>query len=198
MAGKSVSKSDNKSVALDHARLKELSRSERVADRDLRNITSFADAMAYIQQHYDEAVNVAENLGNGFTVLDRDEKDRLVGVPFLILGYTLNDGDYGDEGFCSLMIVTGEDKRFVINDGGAGIREQLLDLAEQYPGRFGGFFVPRGLSVSTYATCPGCNRPRRESVEVCTNLLSNGSECGNTETKRGEGSTYYLDTSDAQ
>lgn len=195
MAGKNVQKND---VKLDVAQLREISHNERMSDSELRSITSFDEAVKYVKEQYKETVSVAEHLGNGFTVLDKDEKERLVGVPFIILSFTLNEGDFGDEGFTSMMVVTGEDKRFVVNDGGTGIREQLLDLANQFPGRFGGFFVPHGLTMSTYPTCPGCSMPRRDSVEVCTNTLSNGSTCGNTENKRGEGKTFYLDTSEAQ
>lgn len=197
---KTVAKADEKKgvAKLDRDQARELSRTERMTNSELKNITSFAEAMEYVREQYQESQSVADNLGNGFTVLSKDEKDRLVSVPFMILGFTLNEGDYGDDGFCSLQIVTSDDRRFILNDGGAGIREQLFELLEENPGRYGGYFVPRGLSMSEYDTCLGCGQPRRETVDTCKNTLRNGSVCGDEDTKRGKGSTFYLDTSDAQ
>lgn len=197
---KTVATTDEKKgvASLDRDQARELSHTERMTNSELKNITSFEEAMKYVQETYQKSISVAENLGNGFTVLSKDEKDRLVSVPFMILGFTLNEGDFGDDGFCSLQVVTSDDRRFILNDGGAGIREQLFELLEGNPGRYGGYFVPRGLSVSEYSTCVGCGQPRRESVETCKNVLKNGSVCGDEDTKRGSGTTFYLDTSDSQ
>jgi hypothetical protein len=105
-------------------------------------------------------------------------------VPFLILHFGLNDGDFGE--FASIAAVTKNNDKYIFNDGSTGIKEQLLDLARTHQ-RFGGFMVHGGLNESTYPTCADCNKARSPKVDVCG--------CGDTSEKRSSATTYYLDLS---
>lgn len=194
MAVKAVSKSDNGNALVTREQMREISRNERFSDANLRQITTMEQAIAAAREVYGDVLNVGDHLGTGFSVLDREEKMKLVDVPFFILHMSFNEGDHGEEGFVSLTIMTGDDKRFVINDGSSGIRSQCEELVTENQGRFGGYMVHGGLRMSEYTTCTSCEMPRKESSKECSNILSNGSQCGDTKTARGKGETFYLDT----
>jgi len=133
--------------------------SSRYSVTDLRQIRSFDEAVALVQETLgDEAIkDAAEEIGTGFTVLASDDKARLIGVPFVILSVDFNPGDQGP--FASMMIVTQQGERLIINDGSTGIYAQLDEWAvrSEVPG---GLLV-QGLRRSdyTYADENGVNRP---------------------------------------
>lgn len=193
-----ATKRDTKDVAtrdenaeVDRGRIRSLSTTETFTDKELRSVGSFDDALALIQREYGDVVSVTEHLGNGFALLQRDQKAKLVDVPFLILHIRFSEGDYSDDGFVTMAVVTGKGERFILNDGSTGIRDQLFELVANNPGRYGGYQVPGGLRVSVYDTCFGCGKPRPDAQEVCAG-------CGDTSTKRAPGETYYLNTSEPQ
>jgi hypothetical protein len=80
------------------------------------------------------------------TVLDSKEKGRLVGVPFFLLNWRQNEGDFGS--FWSLIIVTKADEKLVLNDGSTGIGAQMDAIAES--GNTKAIYVKKGLRVSKY------------------------------------------------
>lgn len=122
----------------------------------LSEITDFASA---IQMLNDTGV-VAESIsdyGTGFTVVD---KNRLVDVPFIIVEWRFNEGDYKDENgenmhFASAAVVTKNGDKWIINDGGTGVCEQLRSVTrkrveKKHPTPQNGLMVPAGLVRSDY------------------------------------------------
>jgi hypothetical protein len=90
--------------------------------------------------------------GTGFRVI---EKDKVIGVPFIVMEWRFNEGDFGE--FCSAAIVTKNGDKFVINDGSTGIRLQLqmvtaARIAQGKVNPQAGLMVPNGLTVSSYET----------------------------------------------
>jgi hypothetical protein len=133
------------------------SNSRRYSEADLRDIKSFDDAMALAAQTLgaESIVDASDVLGNGFTILQKSDKDRLIGMPFIILSYDFHIGDFGtteDGGngyYVSIMLVTKDGGRYILNDGGTGIYAQL----DEHNGRSqtpGGLVVNGGLRKSEY------------------------------------------------
>lgn len=100
-------------------------------------------------------VDVADNeTDNIKTVEILKDKSSMIGVPFLIIEWRFAQGDYGDE-FVSAECMTREGRRFILNDGGAGIRVQLKKLTAHreaigHPTPRFGRIVSKGLRVSRY------------------------------------------------
>lgn len=114
---------------------------------DLRSISSFEDALALVQEKMGETVNAEKELGTGFRVLNGPDKDRLLGVTFIVLSMDFNEGDQGP--FVSFLCVTEEGGKYVVNDGSTGIYKTL----EEYHvrgGKPGGLLVNGGLRKSEY------------------------------------------------
>lgn len=132
---------------------------------DLRAITSFQDAQRLLEANQVELLDASTEIGDGFTLLDN--KDVLVDIPFIALTWVFSDGDYpviDEKGvpqvdpetgepimgkFCTMRVVTGDGKKFIVNDGGTGIAKQLLGF-EQRTGRSVGLLVQKGLRKSSY------------------------------------------------
>lgn len=85
------------------------------------------------------------DFGTGFAVLGKEDKGRLVGVPFLLLDWHFSDGDYGQ--MVSLRLITKAGERYVVNDGSTGIRDQMLEIAAKTDKAI---FFRKGLRVSNY------------------------------------------------
>lgn len=114
---------------------------------ELRGISSFDDALALVSEKVGEITDAEKELGTGFRVLNGPDKDRLLGVTFLILSMDFNEGDQG--AFVSFLCVTEENGKYVVNDGSTGIYKQL----EEYSMRGGkpkGLLVNGGLRKSEY------------------------------------------------
>lgn len=79
-------------------------------------------------------------------ILNGPGKDRLVGVPFLIVDWSQNSGDKGR--FVSLRVVTQDSAKYVVNDGSTGIMSQMDTLEES--GVKGGVVCRHGLRRSDY------------------------------------------------
>jgi hypothetical protein len=168
---------------------KALANANRFTDEELRNITSFDDALALAQSVYGEITDITEELGNGFTLIS--DKSPLVDNPFVIVSCAFNDGDFGS--FASVAAVTKDGKKYIFNDGSTGVHNQLFELARTKK-RTGGFMAPSGLTASEYDTCPpgdgGCSRARPNAVKTCTH-------CGNTSERRSTSTTYFLNLTPA-
>jgi len=112
-----------------------------------RDVKSFDEAMALVQSVYGNIAKASDVIGDGFELLESDEKKRLVKVPLMFASWTFSDGDHGE--FASVRVVTMKNDKFIINDGSTGIYRQLKDYTEQF-GATGGLFIQRGLRVSEY------------------------------------------------
>lgn len=122
-----------------------------IDDQTLAEIRSFDDALRQA-----EATGELENYsdyGTGFVVLPTAEKNRLVGVPFVILEWRFTNGDNGL--FVSCAIVTKNGEKLIVNDGSTGIRDQLVKITEQRKAKGRtepqkSLIVERGLTESRY------------------------------------------------
>lgn len=142
---------------------------------DYAGIASFEDALRLVGDKLGGEIVDASDLGDGFTVLDKAQKKSLIGVTFIVLSVSFHEGDYkredGETGeFASLRLVTKNGQKYVLNDGGTGIPEQIKMLWQRKPESQGKpIVVHNGLRVSEY------DHPQY-----------------------GRSETYYLDTSPAK
>lgn len=120
----------------------------KYSDEELLAVQSFDDALALAAQYYGEEnlVRADETIGNGFRLLAN--KDTLIDVPLILLAWRFNPGQYQDQ-FVSMMVVTKDGRKFVVNDGGSGICQQLATYTNA-TGRHGGMLVANGFTRSDY------------------------------------------------
>lgn len=168
--------------------------SQQFSREQYASIQSFNDAMALALDTYDTVVDASQdpNLGTGFKIAQEDDKDRLCGVPMLLLDWRFNVGDHGDKDYVSIHAVDAENRKWVINDGGTGICRDLREYTGK-TGRKGGLMVKRGLRFSEYPTNPegglqhlNVGQPLKKDEEMI--LLQQGK-------RPGHGKTFYLDFS---
>ncbi len=114
---------------------------------ELRGITSFDDALALVTEKIGDVTDAEKELGTGFRVLNGSDKDRLLGVSFIILSMDFNEGDQG--AFVSFLCVTENNGKFVVNDGSTGVYKQLEEYRMR-GGKPGGLLVNGGLRKSEY------------------------------------------------
>ena len=123
----------------------------QISESQLREVVCFSDAVSLVENVYGAVVLSSKVLGDGFTLV---EKDKLLGVPFVLIDYTVHTSstnfDENGEGlkFVTVRCVTQEDKRVAFNDGSTGVARQLRDLAAREI--YGGIYVQGGLRASEY------------------------------------------------
>lgn len=122
------------------------------SDAELRGIGSFEEAMALASDKFGGIVDAASEIGSGFVMLDN--KDKLIGEPFIILSMSFPEGDFRDADgvtshFVVARLVTQHNDHFVITDGGHGIYSQLDEFYVR-SGKSGGILVKGGLRKSEY------------------------------------------------
>lgn len=156
-------------------------------DTEMRDITSYEDALALAEAVHGQVLDIAEELGTGFVLLT--DKGKLDGQEFVIIQWRFSAGDFG--GFVSAALVTKTGDKYIINDGSAGICAQLMQFSQEHQ-RFGGVKVPNGIRSSEYDTCAECGRPRSKDEAVCSN-----EKCQDETDRRSKGQTFYLDLSPA-
>lgn len=116
---------------------------------------AFNDALSLAAEVYGEsAVQLASDaIGDGFALTDN--KDQFIGAEMIFLKWIFSEGDFIDaqtgekRGFVSARVVTRAGK-FVINDGGSGIYEQLRMFTQDREGQQGGLVARKGLRRSDY------------------------------------------------
>jgi len=118
----------------------------------LKNLTSFEDVEALFRERGEEIVSASEELGDGFALLDN--KAILEDRPLMFVSWTFAKGDFAEE-FVSIRVMCRMDNgtigKYVINDGGTGIRKSLREWSNANQQRMGGMFVPKGLRKSEYS-----------------------------------------------
>lgn len=130
----------------------------------LAEISDFASALSALE-NAGVAYNSISDYGTGFTVID---KEKVVGVPFVVVEWRFNASALNDDGFVSAAIVTKHGDKFIINDGSSGMRKQFREItdrrnAAKHPTPQNGLLVPGGLTVSNYEyeDSDGKRRPAR-------------------------------------
>lgn len=147
--GKKASQEVEKRSALDDIVPEIMSGS--VFDEDaLRSLSSFDDALKLAERVHGQVENVADVLGDGFTLVN--DKADLEGLAMILLEWTFRQGDY-DRPYVSVRAVArlknGQPWKVIFNDGGSGIAEQLAKHTKK-TGKTGGLVVPKGLNRSEY------------------------------------------------
>lgn len=120
--------------------------------QELRDAKSFDDLYNLINDRFGGIWDAAEEIGDGFELLD--DKSRLVGVPLVLVQWSFTGSDYGEGEFVSVRCATqnprtGEMEKWVINDGSTGIYRQLKEFSESH-NVYGGLTIGNGLRRSDY------------------------------------------------
>ncbi len=94
----------------------------------------------------------SDQFGDGFTMLE--DKDKLLGVPFLILDSSVTASkDFTRNGeptqFVAFRAVTRPGEKFIVIDGSTGVCTQLIEWRTK-TGRRGGFVCQKGMRKSEY------------------------------------------------
>jgi hypothetical protein len=167
---------------------REVMRVRTFTDAELADIDSWDVAMAKATAAYGAIPSAATELGTGFRIATDRDKERLQGVPLLLLEWSFNPGDFGED-FVSVAAIQRQDDggitKWIINDGGTGIREQLREYTNK-TGKTGGLGVPKGLRPSTYYIDSETKQPLTKA-EVRVALIDGRQLTSAT--------TFYLDTS---
>jgi hypothetical protein len=82
-------------------------------------------------------------------LLGKEDKQRLIGKPMVVLGWRFNEGDFAEE-FVSVLVLTEDDQYYVFNDSGAGVLVQLRNITERLERQYGPIVFKRGLRASDY------------------------------------------------
>lgn len=145
-----------------------------IEERDLRDVKSLDDAFALMDSF--GGMESFSDYGTGFEVLDRNDKDRLVKNPFAILEWRFTKSREYNSDFVSMLIVTENGEKFIVNDGSTGICKQLRAITDErirvgrpYPQQ--GLAVKNGLRRSDYTTTLNVNGVEKE-IEASTYYLS--------------------------
>jgi hypothetical protein len=91
--------------------------------RDVDAMSRIDSLESALQALADAGVVVADtaDFGDGFELLK--DKDLLLNVPFVVVGYKFAPGDFGDQ-FVVCHLVTETGKKYIITDGSTGVRAQ--------------------------------------------------------------------------
>lgn len=118
----------------------------------LRELSSFDAAIALATAAHGDMLDASDELGDGFTLLGKDDKGRLENVPMLLLEWAFRPGDFGTP-FVSVRVAArqsdGSVGKYIINDGSTGIAEQLARFTKK-TGKMGNLLVKGGLRKSEY------------------------------------------------
>lgn len=120
---------------------------KNVTTDELASLTSFDDALKLVAAKVGEQnVGVAsQEIGDGFKLLEN--KDQLIGVPFIAVTWDFHQGTHGE--FVSVKLVTKDGGKFIVNDGSTGIRDQIIAYTAKKKTQ-GGLFCEKGLRRSNY------------------------------------------------
>lgn len=169
--------------------------------RQLKNL-SWDQVEALAADLPDEQMLDASQLGDGFTLLDGDDKKHLIGVPFAILDWDVwpskdRPGTY----FTSMILKTkdpvaklGGGTDFRINDGSTGIHRQLKEIRKA--GFTGLIRCMNGLRVSEdyVVTQPKTDENGNYVLDEETGHPIQEPVLDPMTGKEIHGTTYYLDT----
>lgn len=92
-----------------------------------------------------EGIALVEFEGSTWSMVEN--KDHLVGVPFVIAAVNFYEGSYGE--FVAVRAYQMDGKKIVFVDGGSGIYQQMKDWTDK-TGRFTAIRVNGGLRKSDY------------------------------------------------
>lgn len=119
----------------------------------LSSIETYIDAVLLLQNEGAISVDQAREL-HGFGLLPGKDKEKLVGVPFIILEYEFKIGR-DNSNFVECAIVTTHNMKYLMRDSSKGIYVQLRNLfderlAAEHPHPTLGYPVRKGLTFQDY------------------------------------------------
>jgi hypothetical protein len=126
---------------------------------DLQKVDDFDAVLAMVEEAYGDVVDATAELGDGFRVLTREEKERMVGIPLVLMHWKFSESDYQRPDTDSYFVIVrcaakhrnAPMGKYVITDGGTGLARQLLEYTQR-TGRQGGLVLRKGLLRSDYDT----------------------------------------------
>lgn len=158
---------------------------EYYTDEQLRDATSFEDFVNLAKEQYDSVDVASDVLGDGFALLKEEGKQRLVGLPLLLMSWSFYKGDFGSN-FVAVRVVArnpdGSASKYIINDGSTGICDTLAAYTKN-TGKTGALFARNGLRASGYTYCSECGQVVDPTVDT-----------GHQKDHK-KAVTYYIDTS---
>lgn len=159
----------------------------RSYDNDtLRELSSWEDVIALVNEVEGGIDDVAHVLGDGFALLRN--KNLLIGQPFLMMEWHFYPGDFGSNFVAARVAVRNPDggiSKYIVNDGSTGLGEQLAEYTGR-TGKRGGLYVKNGLRASEYDFCEECRTAERDCADPTKHKATG-------EYKKA--TTFYLDTS---
>lgn len=82
----------------------------------------------------------------GFRLIGAEEKEELIGVPFLVVSAILRHDHKKDSDYVDVMLVTADDRRIWLRDSSQGVFQQFLHMFRVVgENRVHGVWVRRGL-----------------------------------------------------
>lgn len=119
---------------------------------DLATITSFEDALSHAMNS--GSLIDSRDIGDGY-VMETD-KDKFIGVPLIITDWYFGTRqDFGDLPWLIIKLITNDNKRYIITDGGTGLcREILVQHALSGNEKKTTFMCWRGFTRSDYLVDP--------------------------------------------
>lgn len=162
----------------------ELTQPDGFSNDELRSINNAEDIATLLGG---QIVNAADEMGNGFSIMESEQKDRLCGVPIVLLSATVNIGDHGlfISAYVAEMNKQGQVVgKWIVNDGSmkSGMGQQVKEYIDT-KGALRGLFFPNGLRRSEYTFCSTCNSVGGNHADDCK------------DPKSSPAATYYLDLS---
>lgn len=118
---------------------------------ELKALQSFEDIEKLLAEKEIEVHSASEEMGDGFALLDN--KAELADKPLMFVSWSFAPGDFQEEFVAARVMCrlsNGTTGKYVIIDGGTGIRKQLREYTDAHGGKQGGLFVAKGLRESTY------------------------------------------------
>ena len=134
-------------VSVETAKEVDVRRTSNFSDEQLAGIGTWDELAKLLGENGVASADIAD-FGTGFSLLS--DKTRLVGVPFAILDWRFNPGDFGD--FVSMTVLTKSGEKWIVNDGSTGICEQMRGVDKRLGGKPTVLRVEKGLHKSEYST----------------------------------------------
>src|SRR6266705_3696508 len=126
---------------------------------ELRELASFEDVQKLFASHGITVIDAADELGDGFMLVDNDDKPKFEGREMMLLSWHFAEGDYKREDgtkseFVAVRFVspepTGGIGKYVLTDGGAVIYKDLKEYTVR-TGIASAMYLKKGLRVSRYS-----------------------------------------------
>lgn len=136
--------------------------------RDIETFNNAIDLLHEVKALTDDQVTEL----TGFGLMPGNHKEKLVGVPFVIIEFDFRIGNENSR-YVECSIITTRDSRYLLRDSSRGICAQLTDLynervASDHPNPNLGYYARKGLTFQEFPY----TKPNGEYVKPRTYYLS--------------------------